>query len=144
MSLQTSSQSQLAERGRYAVAIAPEIIRRELDTERYARLWLTGFEAALTAGRRDAQRLYVELLEMVGASDRALEVAMRALGVASVAQAQSLIGLARTADGLDTPAMVVMARELLEGEGWRCLPPEGAVSVNGHSPLPLHNAQEGV
>lgn len=132
------SQSLLAERGRYAVSIAPDAIRRAIDTEQYATLFLCGFETALRQGRRDAQRLYCELLGMVGANDRAMELALRALGV-SLEIAQQAVGAYREIEHLDAAQRGALclegAKEYYATLGKRVVVLEEATGMeaNGHA-----------
>ena len=92
-------------------------------------MWLSAFQARLARGERDAVRLYPELLRMVNGDRTVLVLAVwRDLGVSNEQEARALIGLAKSVDGLERPAVLEMARELLSAEGWRCLPPDTAVN----------------
>jgi hypothetical protein len=130
--MSTPSHSLLGERGLTAASVAPVLIRSELDTERYARTFLASFEVALKAGRRDALRLYCELLEMVGGADRTLELALRALGV-TLDVARQAIAMHQSVDGLDRAALLEQARLLLVEDGWVCVAPGDAAASGLHS-----------
>lgn len=144
MTLQTGSQSLLAERGRYAVAIAPGKILKALDSNEYADVWLVGFLAALTDGRRDAQRLYVELLGMVGANERQLEIALRAIGV-SLEVARRAVSAYQQVEGMDAEQSAEFAfaqlREHYAERGQRLIlvidaSAPGGADIDGSGPRP--------
>ncbi len=113
------------------VNTVPEKLRDEISKPEWQGWWLAAFAARLRQGQRDAVRLYPELLKMVGAHDELLEVALRALGVASMAQAQALIGVARNAEGVTESDVIDKSAAFLRECGWTCLPPSGEVSPGG-------------
>jgi hypothetical protein len=121
-----------------AALTVPEKLREEISKPAWQGWWLAAFQTRLQRGERDAVRLYPELLKMVGAQDEMIDLARRALGVASMAQAQSLIGMARDAQGMTDAELVAKSVAFLREAGWKCLPPEAQVATatdgtNGHA-----------
>ncbi len=116
-----------------AAQSVPEKLREEISKPEWQGWWLAAFQTRLRQGQRDAVRLYPELLKMVGANEELVEIALKALGVASMAQAQALIGMARNADGVSEADVIDKSVAFLRESGWTCLPPQGQVSSNGHA-----------
>src|SRR3972149_3767757 len=102
----------------------PDKLRERIEQPPFPELWLTAFETRLRRGERDAGRLYPELLRMVNGDRTVLILAVwRELGVADESEARSLIGLAKSVEGIDGAAATQMFRQHLEAQGWTCLPP---------------------
>ena len=112
---------------------APEILREEISKPEWQGWWLAAFAARLRQGKRDAVRLYAELLRMVDGDKTVFVVAiLNRLGVKDEQEARSLIETARTAGGIDQTELIRMSRELLESEGWTCLKPDKRIVAGGN------------
>lgn len=106
----------------------PGKLRARISTDEWQEYWIEAFKTRLRNAERDAVRLYPELLRMVGAEDRRLELALGALGV-SLEIAKSAVGMYRQVEGLDRAGLVEMQVENLRAEGWTCIPPQGMVEA---------------
>ena len=113
--------------------VVPEILRAEIEKPEWQGWWLAAFAARLRQGKRDAVRLYAELLRMVDGDKTVFVVAiLNRLGVRDEQEARSLIETARTAGGIDQTELIRMSRELLESEGWTCLKPDKRIVAGGN------------
>ena len=64
-----------------------------------------------------------------------LQLIQHELGCRDEHEARTLIGMARSVEGLDRAGVLALCREELERDGWRCLPPEANATegANGHA-----------
>jgi len=121
----TAGGALVGEMGRAAALTVPQKLLAELEREDWQRWWLSAFQAALRQGRRDALRLYPELLHMVGANDQLLELTLRALGV-SLEVAKRAVVMYQQVEHLDDAGAAQLSADFLRERGWTCLPPEAA------------------